>query len=137
MKLYSALIKKNDEGKISDMIFLKDGFCYKAFLFSGLWFLYHKMWKEFAVLIATNCALSLLIDFNFISDIDQILLNIALMFLIGFNANKWLFENLKEKGYKFSGAVLEKSCIDAKIHFVKDYANLSLDEFSTRYFEVL
>jgi hypothetical protein len=81
MKLYSALIKKNEEGKISDAKLLKEGFSFFAFLFGPFWFFYHKMWREFFALLLADVALGFFVGF------DQLFLEISLVFIIALNAN--------------------------------------------------
>ena len=99
MKIYNALIKKNKEGKIEDVILLKEGFSFFAFLFSGLWFLYHKMWSEFLAILLVNFLIAYMENFS--PAIDKILLEISFIFLVALNANYWLCEHLKKKDYNF------------------------------------
>src|SRR4051812_36267366 len=97
MKIYNALIKKNSKGKITDLILLKEGFSYAAFFFNGLWFLYHKMWREFLAVLLVNWALA---SPHFLPEFDQIFLLIAFVFITSFNANYWLVEHLKKQNYE-------------------------------------
>lgn len=119
MKLYNALVKKNSSGKIEDFILLREGFSFSAFIFSGLWFLYHKMWREFLLLILINCAFVFL--GKFLSNFDHILLEAAFAFMIALNANSWRCEHLKTKNYEFAGVIFAQNLSDAKIRFVKGF----------------
>ncbi len=119
MKIYNALIKKTSEGKIEDIVLLKEGFSFSAFFFSGFWFLYHKMWKEFFVLAVINI---LFIFFAKISsDFDKASLEIAFLFIIALNANYWLCEHLKNKNYEFIGLVFGDNESSAKLRFIKNF----------------
>ena len=118
MKLYNALIKKNKEGKIEDVILLKEGFSFFAFLFSGLWFLYHKMWKELFALILINITFAFLGKIS--SDFNKIFLEISFLFIIALNANYWLCDHLKKKGYQLVGMVFGENITNAKIRFIKN-----------------
>lgn len=127
MKIYNALIKKSEEGKIQDIILLKEGFSFLAFFFSGLWFLYHKMWREFLALIIINVLFSIFGDFW--SATDRIFLEFALLIVIALNANYWLCEELRRKNYEFAGLVFGKDQEDAILRFTKninqvDFENL-------------
>jgi hypothetical protein len=123
MKLYNALIKKNKEGKISEVILIKEGFSFFAFLFSAFWFLYHKMYKEFLVLIAVDILFSFYANIS--SESDKILLQIAFVFIVALNANYWFCEHLKKKGYEFGGLFFGSSSEEAKLRFFDKYG----DEF--------
>lgn len=118
MKIYNALIKKNKEGKIEDVILLKEGFSFFAFLFSGLWFLYHKMWSEFLAILLVNFLIAYM--GNFFPAIDKVLLEISLIFLIALNANYWLCEHLKKKDYNFVGLVFGRDQTHARLRFLKN-----------------
>jgi hypothetical protein len=119
MKLYNALIKKNEEGKIADVVLLKEGFSFFAFLFSGLWFLYHRMWVEFLALILINITFAFL--GNFSSDFDKIFLEVAFIFILAINANHWLCDHLRKKNYQFVGLVFGTNCENAKLRFIKNF----------------
>lgn len=126
MILYNTLLKKNSEGKIEDIILIKEGFSYSAFFFSGLWFLYHRMWKEFFSVALINILFVLFAKFS--SDFDKALLEIAFIFIIALNANYWLCEHLKKKGYEFAGLVFGKNSAEARLRFSKDFAT-DFEEF--------
>ena len=130
MKIFNALIKKNSAGKIEDVVLLKEGFSWAAFFFSGLWFLYYKMWKEFLMLMLVNVAL---VSFSKISsDFDKISLEIAFVFIVALNANYWLCEHFKKKNYEFVGLVFGDDCAGAKLRFIKNLEadqKLSADDF--------
>jgi hypothetical protein len=127
MKIYNALIKKNKEGKIEDIILLKEGFSFFAFLFNGLWFLYHKMWSEFLAILLVNFLIAYMGDF--LPVIDKILLEISFIFLVALNANYWLCEYLKKKDYNFVGLVFGHDKIHAKLRFLKNLKADSNPEF--------
>ena len=117
MKLYSVLIKKNKEEKVEDVIILKDGFIWSAFIFSGLWFLYYKMWKEFLALLCLNLVLTFF-DKVF-SGFDAAILHLMLAALIAFNANFWLENHLKKLGYEMVGSIFGESEIKAKVRLME------------------
>jgi len=127
MKIYNALIKKNKEGKIEDVILLKEGFSFFAFLFSVLWFLYHKMWSEFLAILLVNFLIAYMENFS--PAIDKILLEISFIFLVALNANYWLCEHLKKKDYNFVGLVFGRDQIHAKLRFLKNLKADSNPEF--------
>jgi len=120
MKLYNALIKKNKEGKIEDVILLKEGFSWLAFFFSIFWFLYHKMWKESFALLVVNVVFAALDTNAILSGFNKILVELLFTFVIALNANYWLVENLKTRGYEFVGLTFGDDCANAKMRFVKN-----------------
>ena len=121
MKLYSALIKKDSAGKIEDIALPKEGFSFYAFIFSGLWFLYHKMWREALLVALLNCVFIFL--GKFLSNFDYVSLEIIFAFMIAINANAWLFEHLKKKNYTFVGVIFGNNLAGARVNFLKNYGD--------------
>jgi hypothetical protein len=119
MKFYSVLVKKSDD-ELQDAVTLHDGFSFNAFLFGALWFLYHKMWYEFALISVINIAIFHLPG---LVDFDQLLLSAALYLIVAFNANSWFENHLQKKcGYKFLGMVGAANPLDAKLRFFQNFA---------------
>ena len=119
MSSYSALIKKNSAQKIEDIIFLKEGFSWPAFLFGSLWFFYQRMWREFFVVLVFDLAFASLE--NFVSPLDGIFLHLAFSALIALNANYWLATHLKKKNYQFAGMALGENLASAQINFLQNF----------------
>ena len=135
MKLYNAFIKKDLNDKIEDVVLLDEGFSFFAFLFSGLWFLFHKMWLNAAVIFAINYLLQSLGNNEVLPKLDVMFLEISFLVIIAYNANHWFGEHLLRRGYKLSGFVLAANKAEARIKAVQalyvDYPELTIDEFST------
>lgn len=119
MKLYSAFLKKNKEEAIEDLVLLKEGFSWSAFLFSGLWFVYHRMWKEVFALIIINFIFAAFGKSGLLSNFDLVCLELTMAVIIGLNANYWYANYLKERSYKLTGLVFGKNSIEAKINFIE------------------
>lgn len=126
MNIYNALIKKNDNGKVEDIIMIKEGFSWKAFFFNTVWFIYHRMWKEIAILLLIGITFSFVAKLS--SDFDKVTMQIALFFMVALNANNWLCEKIKNKGYEFAGIVFGNNATHAKLRFVKRMQNNELDQ---------
>ncbi len=126
MKLYNALIKKSEEGKISEIILIKEGFSFFAFLFGPLWFFYHKMWKEALTLIVVDAFFGLYS--NIAGFPNEILLQISFAIIVAVNANFWLCAHLLRKKYIFSGLFFADDQASAMLVLSKNLANSSFDE---------
>lgn len=127
MKLFNIFVKKNSEEQIIDIVFLREGFSWKAFIFSNLWFLYHKMWREFFALFLINFVFVLFDKIYFES--DKILLEVGLLFVVGLNATYWRGLYLQKNNYEFLGTVFGSDDEDAKLRFVGDIGNFDIAEF--------
>ena len=114
------LIKKNKEGKIEDVRLIKEGFSYLSFIFNIFWFLYQKMWKESAALLMVAIGFLIFEESKFIYGPSNILFAVIFIFMLAVNANHWLLEALKKRGYEFRGLVFGSSQIVAKMRFIKN-----------------
>ncbi len=115
MKLYNIFIKQN-QSEIEDVIALRDEFSFWAFVFSGGWLLYKKMWREFLVFLS----IFLIISSGFFSEFEVNFLNFVIAFLLGLNANYLLGNVLQMRGYKLAGVVFSDNAEIAKIRFLED-----------------
>lgn len=134
MKLYNALIKKDQNNKIEDIILLEEGFSWVALFFSLPWFLFHKMWRHALILLVIN---SLFVHFGnseFFSKTDLLLLEISLSLMIALNAGYWYNQHLQQKGYIPLNYNLAHNKEEARIKAMEDFyfrnPNLNFNEFS-------
>ncbi len=134
MKLYNAFIKKNQDGKIEDIILLEEGFSFWAFVFGGLWFLFHRMWLNGIFVFVMEFVLEHFAQIELISRLDMVFLHLGLLVVIGYNANFWFGQYLVEKKYEIACFVLSGNRPEAKIRAVeilhKQYPNHTIEEFS-------
>lgn len=124
MKLYNVLTLNNKDGKTDDVIFLKEGFSWLAFIFNIFWFLYHKMWKESFALLLIAGVFVLFEESKIIYGDSKIIVEILLDFIIALNAYHWLCESLIKKGYQFEGVIFAKNAAQARLRYVQ---NLEVD----------
>ncbi|MFZ9180750.1 MAG: DUF2628 domain-containing protein [Rickettsiales bacterium] len=115
MKLYNGLIKYGNKDQIDDVIIVDNSFSFKALIFNPLWFFYHRMWREFLLLIL----LSVVIALFPISETDILLIQIALYFAIALNSRTWLIDHLvKRKKYQQVAMVFANNITEAKLKFI-------------------
>lgn len=137
MKLYNALVKKNNRGDIEDLVLVKEGYSFWAFLFGFAWFLYHKMWKGAITLIVVSAVLANLDSlylFNELGGNGKAILTIFFALIISINANYWLGAHLEKEGYSFAGTAFAKTAIEAQIRFAEKYpfkGSYKIDKSST------
>lgn len=119
MKLYNALIKRDQNKKISDLVLIEDGFSWGAFFFSVPWFLFHKMWRNSLVLILINILFFRLGDLEFFSKTDLFFIEAAFLILIAINANYWYDQHLRRQGYEEIDYVLAGNRSEARLKAVE------------------
>ena len=133
MKLYNSYIKTRKEGDVEDLIFIKNGFSFLAFIFNCLWFIYLRMIKGFLIVLAVDIILIKLISLYNPTIIDILVIFISTSLIIAANANYWYSKYLRAKGYEFIGCVFGENKEAAKLRFVEGYLNINDDEVIKRY----
>lgn len=101
MRAYNILIKRDSSKKIEDVAVIKEGFSITAFLFGVFWFLYHRMFKEVAILLLAVFLIQQITKIS--ADFDEVLLELGFAVIIALNANFWLTQKLKRENYEFVG----------------------------------
>jgi hypothetical protein len=88
-----------------DPVLLKDGFSFSAFLFTGLWALWHRMWLVAALTFCGWILLEAALAFSAAADELGLIVRLAFCAFIGFGANDWLSATLVRRGYDLAGVV--------------------------------
>lgn len=114
MKSYCIFIKKNKETEaMEDVILIKDGFNFNAMLFNIFWFLYHKMWISFFIVLFIFSISNL-----FLIGIVFFIFLLLFLIFIGLEANNILLYKFKNGDYFFAGCSLGNNEKEAKIRFL-------------------
>ena len=61
MQVYTVHIHPGDADPMENAILIREGFNFWAFLLSGLWALYHRLWLGFFAIVAVSLASGLLV----------------------------------------------------------------------------
>lgn len=101
--------------------FVEEGFNVTAFLFSGLWALYHRLWWPVLAILLCNLIIVQLQHEGSISDIGRVILQAGLNLFIGFQANDWLRAKLARRGFVLTDIVSGDSLIRAQQRFFDAY----------------
>lgn len=99
LKIYSVHVKPGGEPKRHEPVLVKEGFNPWAFLFTGLWALYHRLWRLAAVIVLFNAAMSALMRHHVLSEPSFTVVMLGFNLLIGFHAGDWQRARLRRQGY--------------------------------------
>ncbi|MEL0105519.1 MAG: DUF2628 domain-containing protein [Rhodospirillales bacterium] len=109
MRIYTVHIKRAGAGELKDpdrgLILIKEGFSWPAFLLTGLWALWHRMWLWAVVIIAANATLSLTVRALTSDTLIQGAISVGFALIIGFIGNDLHRRSLAYKNYREFGVV--------------------------------
>ncbi len=112
MRVYTA--HRRDAGLFEppDLVLVKEGFCWPAFLFGFLWALWHRMWLTALLLFLAEALLAVVAAALGLATMAQIALSAGFMLFVGFGANDWRRRSLRRRGFE-EGPVLVAEGPDA------------------------
>ena len=109
MRIYTVHIKRPGHNKRADpdrgLVLVNEGFCWPAFLLSGLWALWHRMWLWGSLIIVANIALGLMLTKFAGGVLSQGAISFGFAVIIGMIANDLRRRSLSYKGYREFGVV--------------------------------
>lgn len=131
MKSYTVFLPPHDGflsteeralAQAEDMVLVKEGFFWLAFLVPILWLLFNRMWLYAFSYIVAIIALTLLTDrvLGF-SDMQQIILMVGTSLIIGFEAHGLKANALKKRGWREAGVAVGRNRDEAERDFLRIY----------------
>ncbi len=88
-----------------DLVLVKEGFSWPAYLFTVLWALYHRLWLTAVVLFAAAAGLSGALQAWSPDDAISAAVTLGYLLLVGSLANDWRRWGLRRRGYEEAGVV--------------------------------
>lgn len=95
MRLYSVFLRKHGIAPDKDLVLVKEGFSWPAFLFTFLWALWLRMWWPAVGLFAVVVLVSLAASHLVVPEAYESLISLSLVIAIGFVGNdirRWWLE---------------------------------------------
>jgi hypothetical protein len=101
--------------------FVEEGFNWKAFIFTGFWTLYHRLWWQTLAIFLFEGLLIHLAHLHSITHIGYVMINVVFHLFIGFSSNDWLRTHIKKRGYITADIVAGDSLLRAELRFFDRY----------------
>jgi len=114
IQIYTVHVNPALPSAAEQAVFVREGFCWLAFIFGIAWTLYHRLWLVSALIAAAVIVLGEGEKQNLFTSSGFLILQFALSFFIGLNANDWRREALARRGYLTYDVVASDSDFHAK-----------------------
>ncbi len=105
MRIYTVHDRLDSVGDDGIAVVVKEGFNWPAFLFTGLWALWHRLWRLFVIMAVLFAALEGAIYFAGADPATAAAAGLAYGLIIGFGANDWRRAGLARRGWRQAGVV--------------------------------
>lgn len=104
----------------ADIVLVKEGFCWLAFVFTVLWSLWHRLWVFSLIVLATGVGIGLLSEALGLDAWTDFALGLAWALLVGYEANDARRRALARRGFELIGLTSGAGLADAeRRHFAK------------------
>lgn len=115
MNIYSVYINTNKEN--SNVLIVKQGFSFVAFIFNSLWALYHRMWAIALLTFSVNMLIISWKEENAFG-LAAFIANIAVPFIFGFFATEIREYYARKKGYALDDIICAASEEEAELKYM-------------------
>jgi len=101
----------------ADAVFIKEGFCWPAFVFGPLWALWTGMWRTALFLFGVSVVVSSVVVVFGITNPAELAVTLALQAVVGFWGNDWRRHVLARRDYAERGVISGRNRLDAEDHY--------------------
>jgi hypothetical protein len=114
MRFYTVHVRPVRAGADPDAVLVQEGFSWPAFLFSPVWFLWHRLWVGAAGWLAGLLLLSLLLDLAGIGEAGQSVIGLIYALATGLHAGDVRRWTLSRAGYRLDDVVSGHNAAEAE-----------------------
>ncbi|MEE9544326.1 MAG: DUF2628 domain-containing protein [Rhodospirillales bacterium] len=125
MRFYTAHLRRETTG--SNLLLVKEGFCWPAFIFSILWALWHRLWLVALVMFALQAGLGWGMGEMSLSPLGQSAGSFALSLIFGLFANDFRWWTYERRGYRLVDVVGGANPEDAERRLLDELPELAAD----------
>ena len=125
MRVYTVHIRPAQPGREQDIVLVKEGFCWPAFLFTFFWALFKRLWLVALALFGVGAVLSLAVETAGFDPLSEAAISLGFSVLVGFHGNDWRRWTLERRGYRSAGLSAGDDA-DAALHRFVDRQGLEL-----------
>lgn len=97
-----------------DLVLVKEGFCWPAFVVAPLWLFYHRLWLGLVVYFGALAVLAALGAALGADEISDAVAGVGFGLVIGFEANDWRRRSLTRWGFAARGLCTGRDLDDAE-----------------------
>ncbi len=105
MRLYTVHLRRHGPDADSDLVLIKEGFCWPAFFLGPLWVLWHRLWLAALVLLVAGVALSGTALLLRLDGLSQGAVSVGFAVIVGFVANDLRRRRLARRHFTLAAVV--------------------------------
>lgn len=125
MKIYTVHVRRQGLDPERDLVLVREGFSFWAFLFSFLWLLWNRLWLAAVVLIAVQVIIAGAVYWLSANEPAILVVDLftsIIIGLIGHDLKRW---KLAQTGFVEEGVVSGRNIDDATRRYLDDHPDLA------------
>ncbi len=127
MRLYTVHVRRHGPDAKSDLVLIKEGFCWPACFLLPLWALWHRLWLVALVLLVAEVALSGAALLLRLDGLSQAAVSVGFAVIVGFVANDLRRRALERRRFTFAAVVSAGGVEDAERRFLDGEPELAAE----------
>lgn len=120
-QIYTVHLDPSAKNAYETAEFIREGFNFRAFVFGGLWALYHGLWLRALTIFLAQGLLLHARHIHSLTHIGFIVGSLGIEIIVGFGGNDWWRGKLTRKGYITSDVVAGDSLLRAELRYFDRY----------------
>jgi hypothetical protein len=121
LRIYTVHINPSRPHPYEEAEFVDEGFNRWAFIFTGVWALYHRLWWQALALFVFGFIMVNIIASGTLSAFGAVIIDFGVRLLIGYHANEWRRRKLAKRGYLTADITSGESLLRAEQRFFDRY----------------
>ena len=99
MRLYTVHLRRHGLDPDRDLVLVREGFAWLAFVFTAFWAFAHRLWVVGAAVLAVELALAMGLNAVRADPLTQAAVSLAIAAIVGFFGNDWIRARLARQGF--------------------------------------
>jgi len=119
MRVYTVHRRGRGLFEEPETVFVKEGFCWPAFVFGAFWAFWHRMWITGLLLAVFALVVTATDGMAGAGAVAAVIVEVAVSLLIGLEANDWRRRALARRGFEEVAVVCGRRETDAMLRFFR------------------
>ena len=119
MRIYSVHSRRKGAFAEPEIVFVKEGFCWPAAIFTFVWALSRQMWFAALLLVLAQAALALVLQRLALAQQAEMAISLGFLAILGFLANDWRRASLRRRGFEMTDVVYARNMAGAEWRFLQ------------------
>jgi len=126
MKIYTVHLRRQGLDPDRDLVLVREGFSFMAFLFSILWLLWHRLWLAAVIVFAAQMVIAGLVYWLSANEPAILIVDIFTSIVVGLIAHDLQRWKLGQTGYVEQGVVSGRNKDDATRRYLDDHPDVAM-----------